>query len=428
MTVFQAIAVLVTLAAALSYVNHRWLRLPTTIGLMVMAMVLSLGVLILGRAVPEVADFANDLLLRIDFDDALMHGMLGFLLFAGALHVDLGDLAEQRGIIATLATLGVVSSTVLVGVMTWGIMSMLGLEMALIHCLLFGALISPTDPIAVLGLLRELGAPRSLAAKIAGESLFNDGVGVVLFLALVGIAGLGTGHHPVTWSGIAGLFLLEVGGGALFGLVVGYLAYRMLRGVDRYQVEILISLGLVTGGYAVAEALHVSAPIAMVVAGLLIGNHGRSFAMSEITRRNLDTFWEMVDEILNAVLFVLIGLEVMILTFSGRYLFAALLVVPATLLGRLIAVGVPVLAWRRFREVSPHAIKVLTWGGLRGGISVALALWLAQLLGRDEAATHDLILTLTYVVVVFSIVVQGLTIGPLVRRWDVAPSAGFDPE
>ena len=420
---FEVAAILLTLAALLSYVNHRFIRLPTTIGLMVLSLALSLLIILAGGAYRQNVE---TFLRSVDFNEALMHGMLGFLLFAGALHVDLGDLMQQKRIIAVLATVGVVTTTFIVGAMTWLLMGLMDMEVKFIHCLLFGALISPTDPIAVLGLLKKLGAPRSLAAKIAGESLFNDGVGVVVFLVLMNIAGLGDGHEPVTAGQVGLEFLREAVGGAVFGFAIGYVAYRMLRSVDNYQVEILISLALVTGGYAVALHLHVSGPIAMVVAGLLIGNHGRSFAMSDKTRLHLDMFWELVDEILNAVLFVLIGLEVLVLSLTGRYLLAGLAAIAMTLLARFLAVGAGVVCLRPIRDFTPHAVKVMTWGGLRGGISVALALALSQRLGDDHQSTRQVILVMTYVVVVFSIVVQGLTISPLMRRWQVTGAPGAD--
>ena len=427
MTAFQAFAAVSVLAAILAWTNHRWIRLPTTIGLMVLSLGLSLLILAVGTVVPDVRQLAAQLLATVNFDDALLHGMLGYLLFAGALHVDLGDLARQKLIIAILATLGVVTSTAMVAGMTWAITQLLGLELPFALCLLFGTLISPTDPIAVLGLLKRLGVPKSLATKFAGESLFNDGVAVVLFLVVAQAAGVMEGHAHgaggISMAQIAQLFAVEVAGGALFGFVIGWLAYRMLAQVDHYQVEVLISIALVTGGYATAEALHISAPIAVVVAGLLIGNHGRSFAMSETTRNNLDMFWELVDEVLNALLFVLIGLELLVISFSFSFLLAGALAIPATLLARFAVVATPMAALRRVRGFTPHAAKLLTWGGLRGGISVAMALWLGQMLADDSAA-RDLILTMTYVVVVFSIGVQGLTIAPLVRRWglDGAPA------
>jgi CPA1 family monovalent cation:H+ antiporter len=427
MSIFEIIAILITLAAALSYLNFRVLKLPTTIGLMVLSLLLSLLILVIGSFFPGMQEAARGLLGLIDFNEALMHCMLGFLLFAGALHIDLGDLAQQGKIISLLATIGVLISTLLVGLVTWGMTLLLGLDVALIHCMIFGALISPTDPIAVLGLLKNLGAPRSLATKIAGESLFNDGVGVVVFLAIIGLAGFGSRGH-VTAGDVIELLLLEVLGGAGFGLAIGFLAFRMLKSVDSYPVEILISLALVTGGYAGAEALHISAPIAMVVAGILIGNHGRALAMSRTTRQHLDSFWELIDEILNAVLFVLIGLEVLILSFTGRSLLAGLLAIPIVLAARFLAVGLPVTALRRLSRFSPHAVKVLTWSGLRGGISVALALSLHEHFASDALVpTRDLILIMTYLVVVFSIVVQGLTISGQLRRWGLSSTAETEP-
>lgn len=414
---FEIIAILITLAALFSYVNHRLLGLPTTIGLMILAMVLSTALIIAGTFVPSVRDAAEAMLESIDFDETLLHGMLGYLLFAGALHINLNDLARHKVVIGTLASIGIVISTALVGGATWCIFRLVGMPVDLIYCLLFGALISPTDPIAVLGILKSLAAPKDLETKIAGESLFNDGVGVVVFLALLGFAGAGHGEEPVGLASVAMLFLKEVVGGAMFGLLIGLIAYCMLKNVENYQVEILITLALVTGGYSVAYVWHLSGPIAMVVAGLLIGNHGRSFAMSDTTREHLDTFWELIDEILNAVLFVLIGLEVLVLTVEGRYVLAGVLAIPTVLAARFISVGVPMGVLPRPRRV-PHAVKLLTWGGLRGGISVALALALRDALkGHVDGRVTDAILVMTYAVVVFSIVVQGLTIGPILRRW-----------
>jgi CPA1 family monovalent cation:H+ antiporter len=347
-----------------------------------------------------------DLLASVDFDETLLHGMLSLLLFAGALHVNLADLARQRWVITILATAGVLSATFMIGYMVYWVFALLGLEVPLIYCLLFGALISPTDPIAVLGILKQAGASKTLESKIAGESLFNDGVAVVLFLVLLQVA---TGEGDVTVLAIAGLFAQEVVGGAVFGFATGALAYWMLKQVDDYTVEVLITLALTMGGYALAEWLHISAPIAIVVAGLLIGNHGREFAMSDKTREHLDNFWVLVDEVLNAVLFVLIGMEVLVLSYQQSYLWAGLLMIPLVLLARLVAVWVPVSIMRRYREFSPMAVSILTWGGLRGGISVALALSL------PPGEVRDVLLTVTYIVVAFSIIVQGLTIGPLVK-------------
>ncbi len=406
MKLFNILAVLITLSAGFSYINHRFIRLPTTIGLMAIALLVSLGLIALGPLGFGLKEDARLLLNSVDFDETLLHGMLSFLLFAGALHVNLADLAKQKYIIGTLATLGVIGSTFIIGFASLWVLGWLGIELPFIYCLLFGALISPTDPIAVMGILKKAGVPESLETKITGESLFNDGVAVVVFLVILEIA---TGTQGVTAASVAALFLKEVVGGLIFGLLIGAIAYWMLKSVENYQVEILITLALVTGGFALADVLHISGPIAIVVAGLLIGNHGRMLAMSDEVRDHLDKFWELVDEILNAVLFVLIGLEVLILTFNRAYILAGIILIPLLLAVRFVCVGIPVVILRRFRTFSPHVIKILTWGGLWGGISVALALSLPA--GENREA----ILTVTYAIVVFSIIVQGLTIGRLVK-------------
>lgn len=410
------VALLVTLTALFSYINHRFIKLPTTIGVMVLALVLSLILMSLGElGYAPVEQRAAAIIGGIDFNQVLMQGMLSLLLFAGALHVNLEELAQNKWPIGILATVGVVASTFLVGIASWLVLNVLfGVSISLLYCLLFGALISPTDPIAVLGILKSAKAPKNLEIKIAGESLFNDGIAVVVFAILLGLA---VGGEEVTLGGVALLFTEEALGGIVFGLAIGYVAYLLLKSIDSYDVEILITLALVLGGYALAIHLHVSGPIAMVVAGLMIGNHGRRLAMSDTTREHLDTFWELIDEILNAMLFVLIGLEMIILTFEHDHLLASLLVIPIVLLARLACVGVPVhVMRRRFGfTFSPHAIKIMTWGGLRGGISVALALSLP--LGPER----QIVLALTYIVVLFSILVQGLTVGRLIKA-TVAPA------
>ena len=406
MSLLDVIAVIISLTAVFSFVNHHTIKLPNTIGVMLISLVMSLLLLVVGSIFESVNQHALTLLNSIDFNRTLMDGMLSFLLFAGALHVNLDDLSKQKWVIAVLATLGVVTSTFIIGGFSWMLFDLLGVQISLGYCLLFGALISPTDPIAVLGILKKVGVPKSLETKITGESLFNDGVGVVVFLALFGIV---TANQEISGSGIALLFAEEVIGGGIMGLLLGGLAYAMLRRVDNYQVEVLITLALVMGGYSLASSLHLSGPIVMVVGGLLIGNHGRRLAMSEKTREHLDTFWELVDEVLNAVLFVLIGLEVLILTSDITSWMAALVMIPLVLLARFVCVAVPVSVMKLRRTFSPNAIKIMTWGGLRGGISVALALSLP--LGSER----DTILIATYTVVIFSIVVQGLTIGRLVK-------------
>jgi CPA1 family monovalent cation:H+ antiporter len=408
MSLFEIIAILLTLAALFSYINCRTIKLPTTIGVMLIALLFSLGLIFLGKFIPETRQWATELLIKVDFDETLLHGMLSFLLFAGALHINLNDLANQYRVITGLATVGVLTSTFIVGTFTWILINpVLGINLSPLYCFLFGALISPTDPIAVLGIMKTSGASPSLKTKIAGESLFNDGIGVVIFLVLLGIA---TGGHEISPGHIFLLFFQEAIGGAFFGFGAGYLVYYMLKKIDNYQVEVLITLALVTGGYALAETLHFSAPIATVVAGLLIGNQGRQFAMSDTTREHLDKFWELVDEVLNAVLFVLIGLEVMVISFTYNILVAGALAILIVLTARFISVSVPILILKKIRTFSPNVIKILTWGGLRGGISVALALSL------PAGEQRQLILPITYCVVVFSILVQGLTIGKLVSK------------
>ncbi|ACL03691.1 Na+/H+ antiporter [Desulfatibacillum aliphaticivorans] len=406
MEALNTIAILISMAAALAYINHRFLRIPMTIGLMLLSLAASLALILLeGMGLP-IAHYADQLVSGIDFSTVLLNGMLGLLLFAGALHVNLDDLAAQKLEVTVFATLGVLVSTFLVGGAFYYAASFFHMDLRFVDCLLFGALISPTDPIAVLAILKKAGAPKALETKIAGESLFNDGIGVVVFLVLLEIAA-GGGH--VSPGHVLALFGEEVLGGIALGLVAGYIAFRLLSSINNYQVEVLITLALVLGGYALANKLHISGPIAMVVSGLLIGNHGRRLAMSEETVDNLDTFWELIDEILNALLFVLIGLEVFILSFQGEFLIAGLLAVPLVLLARFISVGGPVLVMKKWRPFAPKAISIMTWGGLRGGISVALALSL------PKECNRELILTMTYAVVVFSILVQGLTIKRLVQ-------------
>ncbi len=402
MEMLDLAALLLTLAAIFSYINFRFLKLPTTIGIMLIAMLISISLVVLGHCGFEgIQNKATVVLEGIDFNKALMHGMLSFLLFSGALHVNLEDLDQHKWIISILATFGVVMSTFIVGSIAWIVFWLIGLKLPFIYCLLFGSLIAPTDPIAVIGILKKAGVPKSLETKITGESLFNDGVAVVVFLVIMGIV---TGGHDVTAGHIMLLFVEEAIGGVLFGLAIGWLAYQMLKSVDNYQVEVLLTLALVMGGYALARVIHVSGPIAMVVAGIFIGNRGRLFAMSENTREHLDSFWELMDEILNAVLFLLIGLEILVLTIKGNYLIAGLIMIPVVLLARFISVGIPVTFMRRIRDFSPHAVKILTWGGLRGGISVALALSI------PNGPEREVLLTVTYIIVIFSILVQGLTI------------------
>jgi CPA1 family monovalent cation:H+ antiporter len=409
MDMFDIIAVLIPFSALFAYLNYRYFHLPRTIGLMLSALILSSGLIIAGQFGWAIKEQVLDILRNIDFNRLLLHGMLGFLLFAGALDVELNELMKQKWVIIALATGAVVFSTVFVGILAWSVLELLGVAVSLMYCLLFGALISPTDPVAVLNILKTVKASKALETQLAGEALFNDGVGVVIFMVLLKLA---AGGHGASVGQAVLLFVEEAVGGILFGLCIGYLAYLMLKRVDNYQVEILITLGLVTGGYTLANSIHISGPLAMVTAGLLIGNHGRAFAMSETTRRNLDTFWELIDEILNAVLFILIGMEVLTLEFTGQHLLAGLILIPVVLLARLTSVGIPFSLLRIRRRTNANVIKIFTWGGLRGGIAVALALSLP--LGPERGT----ILMATYMVVVFSVAVQGLSIERLMRRWE----------
>jgi CPA1 family monovalent cation:H+ antiporter len=414
MAIFDVLAVLVSLAAAFGWVNERYVRLPITVGVMAMGLMLSLALVALSLVYPQIKVDAERLLAAIDFDQLLLHGVLGFLLFAGALHIELGDLREHRVSIGVLAVVGTLLSTVIVGGLCFLVSGWLDLGLTPLHCLLFGAVISPTDPIAVLGMLKSLGAPRHLEVQIAGESLFNDCVGVVLFVALLQWA---VGPTPGDGGVAVGLLVLvvrEVLGGAALGLLLGLLAYLMLKRIDSYQVEILISLALVMAAYAGAEHLHMSAATAAVTAGLLVGNQGRAFAMSDRTRQHLDTFWELIDEILNVLLFVLLGLEVLALPVRPEYVVAGILAVPTALVARFVATGVSLQLTRPLGSPAPHMVKLLTWGGLRGGLPVALALVLR---GHLAAGVADLLLVMTYFVVVFSVLVQGLSMRPLVRRY-----------
>jgi CPA1 family monovalent cation:H+ antiporter len=405
---FEAAAVLIVLATLLGYLNYRFIGLPHTIGLTVMGAIASLALVAIDRVTPlSLAEAEQSLLHSIDFSDTLLNGMLSFLLFAGALHVNLGRLLERKWTVGLLATIGVLISVVLVGFGFKAVTLFLGLEVSLLWCLVFGALISPTDPVAVVGILRSAGTPPLFEAKIAGESLFNDGVGVVLFAILVAAA---SGAEPFSLAHAGELFLVEAGGGALLGLAVGYLGFVMMRSVDEHNIEILITLSIVIGGYALAERLHVSGPIAMAVAGLLIGERGVAEAMSERTRTHLLGFWSLLDEILNSMLFLIIGLEVIAIATDLSDLFAGVLAIPLVLAARAVSVAVPLGLFARLRSFEPGTYPILVWGGLRGGISIALALTL------PAGELQELLLTATYVVVVFSVAVQGTTVGLAARR------------
>lgn len=410
MNLLDTAAILLTLAAVFGYINHRVFKLPTSIGILLIGLGLSVLLLLFGG--DDLRESADAFVSQIDFNETVMNVMLSFLLFAGALHVNLGDLKDQKWVVAILASVGLIVSTFLVGTASYFVFLWTGLDVPYLWCLVFGSLISPTDPVAVLGILKKAGVPKSLETKITGESLFNDGVGVVVYLVLVGVA---VGQEEATVRSVTQLFLVEVGGGLLLGAAVGYLAYWMLKTIDNYQIEVLITLALVTGGYQLASSWHLSGPLAMVVAGLMIGNQGRLMAMSDTTRKHLDLFWELIDEVLNALLFLLIGLEIFILDWSVPALIAGLVLIGVVLASRMVAVSLPVLVLKRSRTFSPGVIRILTWGGLRGGISVALALALP----KDESlgeGTRQAILMSTYIIVIFSIAVQGLSLKPVITR------------
>jgi CPA1 family monovalent cation:H+ antiporter len=415
---FDIAAILVTIAAISGYLNHRFLRLPATSGTLAIALVCSLLVVATDAFIPSwtLRGRVRAFMLGIDFNETLMRGLLSFLLFAGALHLNIEGLRQNKWTIAALSTVGVLISTLVVGMLTWWSFGWLGIPIPFPVALVFGALISPTDPIAVMGLLRELRAPENLEAQIAGESLFNDGVGVVVFLAMVSGAAL-PGFDDMTavthGGGLAGFFLREVAGGALLGLGLGYLGYRALESLDEHPLELLITLALAMGVYALAFAIHVSGLIAVVVAGLLIGNPGREFAMSTRTREHVDAFWSMVDYILNAVLFLLIGLQVFGVSAGPIALAAGLVAIPIALIARMVSVALPVIVMGRRAGFIRGIIPILTWSGLRGGISVALALSLPSF------PEKDLVLAATYAVVVFSILVQGLSMRRLLVHYQV---------
>ncbi|WP_043838617.1 cation:proton antiporter [Muricoccus aerilatus] len=408
---FELISVLLVLTAAFGWANHRFVGLPDTVGLLVMGLGASLTLVLLERLLPQVQlhEQVGVIIRQVDFQRTVLDGMLAFLLFAGALHVDLSVLRERAWVVGTMATMGVVISTVIVGFGFWAIASLFGLDLPLAWAFVFGALISPTDPVAVLSTLRAVRVPESLELDMVGESLFNDGVGVVVFTIALAIA-TGTEHGATGLSGVAELFFLEAVGGGFLGFVAGYLAYRAMRQIDNYSVEVLITLGLVTGTYTLAARLGMSGPIAMVVAGLLIGNRDPRDAFSDLTQRYLFGFWTLVDEILNSVLFLLIGLEVLVLRPDVLLSWLPVTAILLVLLARLASVAIPVWLLSRWKDFVRGTVPVLTWGGLRGGISVALALSI------PEVAEKPTILAATYLIVVFTIIVQGLSLRRLVER------------
>jgi len=409
MEYFTIISVLIVLSAIFGYINVRFLKLPITIGLMIITLVFTLIVVMIGQFDDTLFLREKAFITQIDFKTVLLDIMLSFLLFAGALHTNFAQLKIQRWPVFVFATLGVLTSTFLVGIVMFYVLQIIGLQIEFIYCLLFGALISPTDPIAVLGILKKANAPKKLETKIVGESLFNDGVGVVVFLTILKIASPETGSFEM--SEIIKLFGLEVIGGIFLGMALGWITYRMMKSIDNYEVEVIITVAAVMGGTVLAHEFHLSAPLAMVTAGLIVGNDTvRNAAMSEITEAYVDKFWELIDVLLNTILFVMIGMEMLVLTFEGSYIFAGLLAVPIVLISRFVSLWGPIKMFSKRLEFVPNTNLIMTWGGLRGGISIALALSLTTEMHKE------LFLVITYVIVVFSIIGQGLTVGPIVKR------------
>lgn len=409
MDYFSIAATLTVLSAVFGYINVRFLKLPITIGLMILTIVFTLAVVAIGQFDDTILVREKELISQIDFKTVLLDIMLSFLLFAGALHTNFAQLKVQRWPVFVFATLGVLMSTFLVGIIMFYVLQLVGLQVDFIYCLLFGALISPTDPIAVLGILKKAGAPKKLETKIVGESLFNDGVGVVIFLTIFNIASTSSGNVEV--MEIIKLFGVEVLGGILLGAILGWITYRMMRSIDDYEIEVIITIAAVMGGTHVAQNLHMSAPLAMVTAGLIVGNETvRNTAMSKITETYVDKFWELIDVLLNTILFVMIGMEMLVLTFEGSYIIAGLLGIPIVLLARFVSLWGPIKFFDKKLEFVPNTNIIMTWGGLRGGISIALALSLTQEMHKE------LFLVITYIIVAFSIIGQGLTVEPIVKK------------
>lgn len=408
MDITGIIALIVVLASVFGYINIRFLKLPMTIGLMVVAILFSICMLLINFINPQIFHYAETVMQQIDFSDVILNVMLSLLLFAGALHTDISALKKERKNILLFAVVGVVLSTILVASLLYGLAKLFHYNVDFIYCLLFGALISPTDPIAVLGILTKANVPKRIEANIVGESLFNDGVAVVIFIIILDI--IRKGIADVSFTDVLVLFTREAIGGLLYGLILGYLTFRLLRSIDHYETEVMITLAVVMGGYYLASRLHISGPLAMVVAGLYTGSRSKEFAMSDTTRLYVFKFWEMIDVIMNSVLFVLIGLRIMLLSFTMSYFVAGLITIPVVLISRFLSIKIPIFFMRGRTNVEKKDHLLMVWGGLRGGLSIAMALSLAQI------EPKNMIVFITYTTVLFSILVQGLTVGHFAKK------------
>lgn len=409
MKLFILFSILITLASFFSYVNVKTFKLPSGISLMLMGTFVSFITIGIGIASPSFSESIRSELIIINFSDFVLGIILCFLLFAGSLHVRLDDLRKQAKVILSFSTAGTVISTFIVGYTLFYLLPVLGFETPLLYCLLFGALISPTDPIAVMGILKKANLQKSIETKITGESLFNDGIGVVVFITLINISVIGIENTSA--SSILLLFLQEAIGGIVVGLLIGYIGFKMMKTIDHFQTEILLSLAMVMGGYSLCHFLHVSGPLAMVIAGLTTGNIGKRVAMSDITRDYLEKFWEVTDEVLNAILFLLIGLEIVVVNFQFQYLITGIIMSILLIIIRYISLWIPVKLFFLKKNIETNALKIMTWGGLRGGISIALALSL------PTNEYKNTLVSITFIVVLFSILVQGFTIEKVIKKF-----------
>lgn len=408
MELFHLFSVLLVLAVLFAYINFRVVKLPGTIGLMAISLFFSILILLSGQLLSPVRNMVADMLVKIDFSDLLLEGMLSFMLFAGAIPIKYDDLKSEKLSIFFFSTVSVIISTFVVGLVTFYLLSLFGIKISLINALLFGALISPTDPIAVLSILKNAGIPKSMETKIAGESLFNDGVAVVVFITILQLAKPGA---ELNTGNILLLFGQEAIGGIILGIILGFVGYKLFSSIDNYKIEVLLTLAIVMGGYTLAHFIHVSGPLAMVIAGLITGNRGKSMGMSETTAEYVDKFWELIDEILNTLLFVLIGMELLIIRSNITIIIISVLLIAVIIGTRFFSVWLPSMIIRLKEKIPRSTLIVLTWGGLRGGISIALALSVPDHLNKD------ILVTVTYIVVCFSILVQGLTISKVAKKY-----------